>query len=349
MQVAERRRAAQARRRRQARARLAALISVVLVGVVLVAVLVGSGSPPAPTKVAASHRKQISHRRKPNDAVKPASHTSASRADARPSLPVLDHSAVSSFQTFEHGQPGAIGIAVEPLVGHRTIALGDDRPAHGWSTTKVPVLLTLIDREGGVAKLTADQLSEAQLAITESDNQSILDLFDDLESADGGLRSASLAVQDVLRRGGDPDTTVATAPPPPGAVTTFGQTEWSPSDSVKFFRALAQSCLSSTADSDFVLHLMEHVISSESWGLGSAGLRDTVAFKGGWGPEPDGAYLVRQSGIIDPGSSSGAAVAIVAYPPAGSDSFEVGTEMVTAAAQWVAKHVVLSPRVGARC
>jgi hypothetical protein len=91
---------------------------------------------------------------------------------------------------------------------------------------------------------------------------------------------------------------VATVPPPPGAATTFGQTEWSPGEAVKFFRALAVGCLLSSSQTGYVLGLMQNIEPSESWGLGSAGF-SSVAFKGGWGPE-SGGYLVRQSGTSIP-------------------------------------------------
>lgn len=63
-----------------------------------------------------------------------------------------------------------------------------------------------------------------------------------------------------------------------------------------------------------------------------------------WGPE-SGGYLVRQSGVIDPGSSSGAAVAIVAFAP----SFAAGTEMLTRTASWLSHHLQLSSRPSAGC
>ena len=91
-------------------------------------------------------------------------------------------------------------------------------------------------------------------------------------------------------------------------------------EAVKFFRALALRRLLPAAQTSYVLHLMEHIVPSESWGLGPGGFTVSVAFKGGWGPEPSGSYLVRQSGIIDPGSSRGLAVSVVAYPPVGADS-----------------------------
>lgn len=239
-------------------------------------------------------------------------------------------------------------MALAPLGSGSPAVLGGDSPAHAWSTSKVPVLVGLM-RARDPGGLTSTEQSWAQAAITQSDNQSILDLFGDLEQLKGGLTGASDYVTSVLRLSGDADTVVATAPPPPGAVTTFGQTEWAPSDAVKFFSALANRCLLPSSGTAYVLNLMQSIVPSESWGLGSGGSTVPVAFKGGWGPEPNGAYLVRQSGIIDPGSGSGVAVSIVAYPPAGGDTFGVGTQMLTRTAQWLRDELVLRPRPQTGC
>jgi hypothetical protein len=88
---------------------------------------------------------------------------------------------------------------------------------------------------------------------------------------------------------------------------------------------------------------MQNIEPSESWGLGSAGF-SSVAFKGGWGPE-NGGYLVRQSGIVNRGSSSGAAVAIVAFAP----SFGAGTEMLTRTASWLSHHLASTSHASAGC
>lgn len=142
-------------------------------------------------------------------------------------------------------------------------------------------------------------------------------------------------------------TPIAFASTPPtlaaGAVTTFGQTEWSPSEAVNFFRGLALECLLPSSQTSYVLGLMKSIEPGESWGLGSARF-DSIAFKGGWGPENSG-YLVRQSGIIDPESSDGTAVAIVAF----ATSFATGTEMLTRTASWLAKHLVLTPHASTGC
>jgi hypothetical protein len=171
----------------------------------------------------------------------------------------------------------------------------------------------------------------------------VLDLFGDLERLEGGLDGASEYVDRVLRASGDGETVVATAPPPAGAATTFGQTEWSPGEAVQFFRALDLGCLLPASQTSYVLGLMQNIEVSESWGLGSAGF-SSVAFKGGWGPESSG-YLVRQSGIVEPGSSTGAAVAIVAFAP----SFTAGTDMLTRIASWLKRHLVLTSRPSAGC
>lgn len=246
----------------------------------------------------------------------------------------LRRGARAAFERLLAGLPGRVQVALLSLAGGPETLLGGDDPAHGWSTTKVLVLVALM-RVRGPPGLTASERDEAHAAITESDNQSILDLFGDLESIEGGLVGASQYMQGLLRASGDHETTVTTAPPPPGAVTTFGQTEWAPGESVRFFRAVALGRLLPAAQTSYLLRFMENIIPSESWGLGSGGFTVSVAFKGGWGPLPSGSYQVRQSGIIDPTASRGVVVSMVAYPPAGADSFATGTEMLTRTAKWL--------------
>jgi hypothetical protein len=260
--------------------------------------------------------------------------------------PVLGTGASASFERFAASLPGPVELTVAPLGVGAPVSLGGDRAAHGWSTTKVAVLAALL--QARQEDLTPEERSWAQSAITESNNESVLDLFRDLEQIERGLVPASEYVQRLFRRSGDEETVVATAPPPPGAVTTFGQTEWRPGNAVKFFSALARGCLLQPAGTSYVLTLMRHIEPSESWGLGSVGF-GSIAFKGGWGPEPSGAYLVRQSGIIDVGTSRAVAVAIVAFPPPGGTSFETGTTMLTQTATWLRQHLVLVPRAPVPC
>jgi hypothetical protein len=260
--------------------------------------------------------------------------------------PVLDAGASASFARLENSLSGHVELTVAPLGVGTPETLGGDIAAHGWSTTKVPVLTALLKARR--ENLTSEEQSLAKSAITESNNESVLDLFHDLERIKGGLIGASSYMQELFRASGDEETIVATAPPPSGAVTTFGQTKWKPSNAVKFFSALARGCLLLPQGTNYVLGLMQRIEPSESWGLGSAGFAH-VAFKGGWGPEPTGAYLVRQSGIIDVSSSRAAAVAIVAFPPMRGGSFEIGTEMLTQTARWLRGHLQLVSRPNVPC
>lgn len=244
----------------------------------------------------------------------------------------------TSFDALQRELPGPVEVAVTPVGSAKATIFGSDEPAHGWSTTKIPVIAALMTALGS-RELSYEQQSEVKSAITESSNEAILALFHALEGIKGGLVGASEAVEAELRASGDRYTIVATKPPPPGAVTTFGQTEWAPEAATLFFGALDAGCLLSAPRTRRILSLMQQIEPSESWGLGSAGFA-RVAFKGGWGPEGD-AYLVRQSGIIDPETSDAVAVAIIAHPPTGESSFGVGTEMLTRTATWL--HRVVRP------
>lgn len=350
--------------RRRTRARL--LAAVLLAGLGLLVALVVAGrsrhvkivrvvvtaAPRALPVPPTTHRLQVSrttHRLRVSPSLPAAS--AGSNGSFTPPTAAADQliapDAVASFTRFASTLPGAVGVSLASVAGTRRVNLGVTGPAHGWSTTKVPVLVALLQARGP-AGLAPTEQQWAQLAITQSDNQSVLDLFGDLEQLKGGLLGASDYIQRLFRSSGDGQTVVATAPPPPGGVTTFGQTEWAPINAVKFFQALGRSCLLPPSQTSYVINLMEHIIPSESWGLGQANFTVPVAFKGGWGPEGSG-YLVRQSGIIDPGSNRGIAVSMVAYPPAGQNSFSVGTQMLTSTARWLQGRLRLDPSAGASC
>ncbi|WP_163798040.1 hypothetical protein [Mycolicibacterium sediminis] len=77
---------------------------------------------------------------------------------------------------------------------------------------------------------------------------------------------------------------------------------------------------------------MQLVAPDQQWGFaGDAG----VAAKGGWGPEPDGVYLVRQIALLGAGADS-LGVAIAAKPSDGS--FATGTAVLDQLANWVGDH-----------
>jgi hypothetical protein len=241
------------------------------------------------------------------------------------------------------GSQAQVSLAVQPLGQGRLQVFGSDPPMLAMSTSKVLILSALLLDKGGLGRLSAEQRALARTAITESDNDSILSLFGDLEADKGGLDGASAYATGLLRTAGDDHTVVSTAPVPPGYATTFGQTPWSPSDEVLFFRALALGCVIPRASVNYELGLMRQIVPSESWGVGSAGFTQ-VAFKGGWGPLPGG-YGVRQTAIIGSGSST--VVASIAADPA--TDFGTGQAVLTDIGRWLHAHLRLRPRPEPGC
>lgn len=257
----------------------------------------------------------------------------------------LGPEARASFARLQNqiGSQARISVAVQPLGQGPKQVFGSDPPMQAMSTSKVLILSALLLDKGGPNRLSAEERSLAVTAITESDNDSILSLFADLEADKGGLDGASTYATGLLRTAGDDHTVVSTAPPPPGYATSFGQTPWSPSDEVLFFRALTLGCVIPRASVNYELGLMRQIVASESWGMGSAGFPQ-VAFKGGWGPLPGG-YGVRQTAIV--GSGSSAVVVSIAADPA--TDFGTGQAVLTEIARWLHAHLRLRPRVVAGC
>jgi hypothetical protein len=262
----------------------------------------------------------------PGAATKPAGTSS-------PSHPVSS----GSFSQLESEVDGEIGIAYAPLGSAEAQTLGQLQVGHAWSSFKVPIVVTVMLEGGG--SLTSGQQSLAAAAITASDNEAAAALFAELEAMTGG--GAAAAVEGTLAKALGGATEVATAPPPPGAVSSWGQTEWSLSASTSFYGALA--CGAFGGETDLILGDMESVIPEQQWGLGQAqfpaGTR--VAFKAGWGPDgsESGPYLVRQAGIIRGADGKGAVVTIAAQDASGS--FEAGVADLDRVADWAAANVPL--------
>ena len=292
----------------------------------------------------AKSSRQTPRRATARTAVRPA--RTATVDASSPIAPALAANAQASFAnlTSRLGLDGRLAIAVQPLGRGSIEDLGGDPPMQAMSTSKILILSALLRDKGGVNNLTAEQRSLAQAAVTESDNDAILALFGDLEVDKGGLLGASAYATILLRQVGDAQTEVTTAPPPPGYATTFGQTPWTPTAEVTFFRSLALGCILPRADTNYVLGLMRSIEPSESFGLGSAGFA-RVAFKGGWGPEPGDQYGVRQTGIIGAGSS-GVVVSITANPVS---TFTAGQLVLDQVAHWLHKEVRIAPRPPTAC
>jgi hypothetical protein len=224
---------------------------------------------------------------------------------------------------------GEVGAAIGPPGSSDAVSFGSLQSGPAWSTSKVPIALRLLQEVGGPSGLSSVQTEEMRSALTLSDNEAAAALFGDLERSNGGLGGASAAVEEVLREGGDESTQISTQGR--GEFSTYGQTEWSLANQHRFMSSLAAGCVVGVESSDYVLDLMGKV-SSDSWGLGSAGL--PARWKGGWGPGVDGGYLVRQMGILYVGDEE-AVVTLAALPADGQ--FATGESMATTVAQWLAK------------
>ncbi|WP_405139328.1 hypothetical protein [Nocardia sp. NBC_01388] len=212
---------------------------------------------------------------------------------------------------------GKVGLALMPVGSDRVVALGDWTTGAAWSTMKVPLTLAAL-RQNPSGYTTA-----ASEAITESDNAAADVLWQSL----GAAPTAAATVQAVLREGGDTVTTVP-ATRARAEYSAFGQADWSIADQLKFAARLP--CL---PQSDPVTALMGKIVYGQRWGLGSL---DGAEFKGGWGPDPSGNYLVRQFGLVQVDGGQ-IAIAIAAQPTSGS--FDEGTTMLTKIAALIGKHL----------
>lgn len=249
---------------------------------------------------------------------------------AEPSATPVESSAdSSSFEQLAGELGGQVGATIGPPGSGSLLSFGDLTTGSAWSTSKVPISLRVLEDAGGPSGLSAAQSEEMRRAITLSDNEAAAALFGDLESNHGGIGGASAAVGEILRGAGDSTTQISTQGR--GEFSSYGQTEWSLANQHLFMSKLAGRCIGSPESDEYVLGLMSEV-SSDTWGLGSAGV--PALWKGGWGPGIDGAYLVRQMGVLFVGDS-GTTVTLAAIPADGQ--FATGQSMATAIAQWLAK------------
>jgi len=235
----------------------------------------------------------------------------------------------NGFATLEAELGGEIGAAIGPPGAAPAQTFGSLESGSAWSTSKVPISLRLLEDVGGPSGLSSAQVDEMRRALTLSDNEAAAALFADLERSHGGIGGASEAVGGVLREAGDSTTQISTEGR--DGFSTYGQTDWSLANQELFMSRLAAGCISTPASRRYVLGLMGEV-SSDTWGLGSAGL--PARWKGGWGPGVDGAYLARQMGILYVGNRQ-AVVTLAAIPADGQ--FETAEAMATSIAQWLAR------------
>ncbi len=238
-------------------------------------------------------------------------------------------SAPHGFASLEQQLGGQVGVVIGAPGSSNVYSAGNLQSGSAWSTSKVPIAMRVLQDVGGPSGLNSTQVNEIQRAITLSDNDAAAALFGDLERMHGGIRGAAAAVDEILRQAGDGVTQISTQGR--DGFSPYGQTDWSLVRQQQFMSQLAAGCIGSQASRAYILHLMGEV-TSDTWGLGSAGL--PAKWKGGWGPGLDGRYLVRQMGVFDVGGRE-AVVALAAIPTDGQ--FPSAENMATALARWLAR------------
>ncbi|MBF6215356.1 hypothetical protein IU433_31105 [Nocardia puris] len=221
------------------------------------------------------------------------------------------------FQELTAQLSGTFGMAVMPVGGERMVTFGDWTTGPAWSTMKVPLVIAAQRDNAGASTWSMSA------AITSSDNAAADALWQGL----GTGQQAAQAVEAVLREGGD-QTTVVPATRSRAEHSAFGQAEWSLSEQVRFASRLP--CL---PQSDTALNLMGQIIPNHRWGLGQL---SAAEFKGGWGPDASGAYLVRQFGVIDIPTGR-LAVAFAAQPDSGA--FADGMNALNRMATLLSQHL----------
>ncbi|WP_193487729.1 hypothetical protein [Corynebacterium heidelbergense] len=203
---------------------------------------------------------------------------------------------------------GTAGIAVSD--GNGATYGGELLDGPAWSTSKVPLSIAALNAGGPGASGLVTR------AIRSSDNAAADQLWQQL----GSGQQAATQVGQVLQGVGD--NTVVNAQVTRPGVSAYGQTQWKVTDQARFAAHLP--CIQGAQP---VLENMGQVESDQAYGLGNL---PEARFKGGWGPDESGAYLVRQFGLVH-GAQGDIAVAIAAKAPSGS--YADGQAMLTALAR----------------
>ena len=216
---------------------------------------------------------------------------------------------------------GTVGVGVAAVGGDVVTALGAWDSGVAWSTIKVPLAISALQRD------PVNAASLASVAITVSDNAAAEQLWAMLGAGPG----AATEVEAVLREGGDATTVVQSQRVRP-EFTAFGQTDWSLAQQTLFTAHLP--CL---PEATAVVGLMSQISPDQQWGLARI---DASASKAGWGPGADGSYLVRQLAVVPTGDGQ-TAVTLAAEPADGS--FASGVAMLDQLEAWVQSNESLLP------
>lgn len=210
----------------------------------------------------------------------PASRGPSASASAR--VPAQHEDPFSASSSYVSSRSDTVLAAVYDIGTGQTWTLGRGRPQAEASIVKLDILETLLARRhdaGHGTGLPATESALAQRMIEDSDNDAATSLW----YAGGGpgrIRAFDSAAG--LRHTAPSSCVQCPGFPWPG----WGLTTTTAADQITLLRQLfAPGSLLTPGQRSYVLQLMEHVTSSQRWGVcGGVPLRTTVALKNGWLP-----------------------------------------------------------------
>lgn len=281
---------------------LTTCLTVVLVAAVTLGALRGQGTPQAQST---TQLGPLAPRITPERQLPPGPGLPLAPKNQPTPLPTLAQLKTSVTQ-LEAENDAKLGLAIVPV--HRP-ELPTSPPWHvgslltgpAWGTISVPIAVAALDAADNPDELAAS----LDQAISLSDEDAVTEVWQSL----GTPPEASDSVRKELVRGGDPNTQVPTKPPRPGA-SIPDQTVWALTDQATYISTLA--C---TQPAQPILDRMTQIVPDERWGLGQL---PTTAFKGGWGPDAKGNYVVRQVGTLKLTDGSYVGIAMAAQADDGS-------------------------------
>ena len=216
---------------------------------------------------------------------------------------------------------GTVGVGVAAVGGDVVTTLGAWNSGVAWSTIKVPLAISALQRD------PENTASLASAAITVSDNAAAEQLWAML----GAGPDAATEVEAVLHEGGDVNNRRAVAASTSGVHRLRSdRLDPRPADAVHCAPAVP-------ARGDPVVELMSQISPGQRWGLARI---EGSASKAGWGPGTDGRYLVRQLAVV-PTPDGQTAVTLAVEPADGS--FASGVAMLDQLQAWVRSNESLLP------
>ena len=258
---------------------------------------------------------------------RPTPHTPSASPEPSPTLSATlelippDPALAAAFAEQGTTLGGVYALAWVDGDGLHALGLAPDETA--WSTIKVPLAIAALDRADATGTAVT---RDVEAAITRSDNAAAARLWTSL----GPTQDAADAVDQVLIAYDSAGTRTEDELVRP-EFSPYGQTRWGVVDQARFAAALA--CAEEGSAAGRVRAAMSRTTPEQRWGIGQL---DSGHLKGGWGPDPSGAYLLRQLGDATIG---GRRYAVAASAQSGTGSYAQGAADLTALVRWWAAEV----------